>query len=439
MKPDEFSIATPSDLDNEAIVLCGMLRDNETLIALIDRLAASDFSPSGADVFKAIMAVWEVSREKIDPEFVLRELVRQTGVPEDKWRQALLNILESDPSASAAIGRAEMVLDRSLRKQMVNVSQQTIADCSSPREGAEETLSRAQREMMKIGADKSHAATYSFKQIAREVGELIDAKKDAKDGVMRSGLIDFDAKTGGFHAGELVIIAARPGAGKSALMLNIATYAAANGIPGLLVSLEMSRSELMMRYICGQSGVKSQFVRGMKLNKDEAALLVEATHNASALPLWVNDCDRMKTRHIGAVARRCKAAHGIGFVMVDYMQLIEPEDRRQNRVEQVGEFSRSLKMLARGLSVPVICAAQLNREVEKRKDGKPILSDLRESGSIEQDADTVIFLHKMATEAPQPVDSISVIIAKQRNGPTGEVCLSFRKDKMTFENAGIPR
>ena len=435
MKPDEFLIPTPEDLDNENVVLCGMMRDPAAVAEISDMLSASDFSAFAAPVFEAIVEVWEESQaRRVDPELVFHKLTAKTKNSPEVCRNQLFTILESDPSASAYHGRAQLVRERSLRKQLVMAAQDTLRDCESPTSSADDSASAAQLRFMKIGGTVKSTQTVPFAQAIREACQSIDSSAAANG--LPSGLIDLDSKTGGFHEGELCIVAARPGVGKSALAMTIAVNAATAGFAGLILSLEMSRVELSMRYLCGRSEVKSQHIRAGKLSGNQIARIIQAGEDGSKLPIWVNDSGTLRSRDIRSIARKAKAATDCRFVIVDYLQLITPEDSRVNRVDQVGEMSRSLKLLARDLELPVICLAQLNRQVEQRgADSVPRLSDLRDSGNIEQDADTVIFLSRISQQLPsETVEQIAATVAKQRNGPIGSVSIAFRKDAMRFEN-----
>lgn len=440
MKPEEFLIPTPSDIDNEAVVLCGMLRSNAALSEVIELLKAEDFSAHGADVYRAIVAVWESAGNRtVDAELVLNELVKTTGTPSDRWRDALLSILESDPSASAWESRALLVRDRSIRKQLTIAALDTIRDSVQPAQSAEDSLGLAQQRFMAIGTATNIGKTITFGQAIRELNEQID-RGETGDGIA-TGLIDLDTVTGGLHDGELCILACRPSCGKSALALNITINAATAGYGGLYFSLEMSRSELAARYLCGMSGIQSQHLRKGRLSSIQIQRLIYASHTGAKLPIWINDSGTLRSRDLRAVARKAKAACGIKLIVVDYLQLVTPDDTRTQRVEQVGSISRSLKMLARDLEIPILCLAQVNRQSESRSDGRPRLADLRESGSIEQDADTVIFMYRTTEPDPrEPIDIINVNIAKQRNGPLGDLTLAFRKATMQFEShaKGIP-
>jgi replicative DNA helicase len=253
-----------------------------------------------------------------------------------------------------------------------------------------------------------------------------------------SGLIDLDKLTCGFQKNELIIIAARPSVGKTALGLQLAAHAAIEcGLPTLFVSLEQARTELADRLLCSFGGIGSYEMRRGNLSTDEQERLMNTGAILARSPMHLDDSAQQGMMRIASNARRLKSRADLQILFVDYLQLIDPEsgNNRANRQEQVGAISRRLKFLARELQIPVVAMAQLNRGAEDRGAGRPKLSDLRESGAIEQDADTVILLHRTEENSNHDTAEIMAIVAKQRNGPTGEVNLRYTKRFMKFENA----
>jgi replicative DNA helicase len=248
--------------------------------------------------------------------------------------------------------------------------------------------------------------------------------------------VDLDDKTAGLQNSELVILAARPSVGKTALALNVIRHVALEDEqPVFMVSLEQSRIELAERLLCCQARVDSHKLRKGHLGSDDMSKLVAAGGQLGEAKLFIDDTPGQGMLRIAANARRLKLRHGIKLVVIDYLQLIDPDNRRDSRQEQVANISRRLKFLARELSIPVLALAQVNRTSEDRQDHKPRLADLRESGSIEQDADTVMLMHRPELFEPgQHEGVVEVHIAKQRNGPTGEISLTYLKQFMRFEN-----
>jgi replicative DNA helicase len=254
-----------------------------------------------------------------------------------------------------------------------------------------------------------------------------------------TGYVDLDDKTAGLQNSELIIIAARPSVGKTSFALNIARHIAVeDNHPIFFVSLEQSRVELAERLLCRQARVDSHKLRKGNLSSEDMQKLIEAGDVLRHAKMFIDDTPGQGMLRITANARRLRLRHGIKMVVIDYLQLIEPDNRRDSRQEQVANISRRLKFLARELQIPVVALAQLNRSPEDRQGGKPRLADLRESGAIEQDADTVMLLHRPELYEPaQNEGTVEVIISKQRNGPTGEVTLTFLKQFMCFENHAV--
>ncbi len=447
MKPEDFILPNETDLENERFVLAAMMRNNESICAASEALDADDVSAFHRPVFRAVLAVWSrcMDTKMIDSEEVLVELVRGE-IPGDNveknWRECLFMILDSNTAGIWFPGRAEMIRERSLRKQVVLAAQEMFIDAMHPGTGADEAIGRAQHHVMAIGGKRGKNDTVHFRDVVKEVWTSISNSQDSPgQSCIKSGLTDIDAKTGGFHDGELCIIACRPSVGKTAFGLTIAVNAAEHLVPVLIFSIEMKASELVLRVMSGKSSVASQFIRQERLSRDQLARLADAGNQVSGLSAWINDNASIRINQMRAVAKKHQAAHKTRLVIVDYAQLIDGEIGNKSRAEEVATISRGLKHMARELNVPVICLAQLNRDVEKRgRDARPMLSDLRESGALEQDADTVIFLHRIS-EIDEPGQVTEVIIAKQRNGPVGKCFLLLVKNRGKFENYAeeIPR
>tara|TARA_B100000959_G_scaffold96135_1_gene101932 strand:- start:718 stop:1626 length:909 start_codon:yes stop_codon:yes gene_type:complete len=284
-----------------------------------------------------------------------------------------------------------------------------------------------------------------------EAFEQIDARVEGSASGLGTGFNDLDSLTGGLHPAELVIIAARPSMGKTALATNIAEFVAVEeGQPTLFVSLEMSRLELVQRMMCARGEISGEKFRSGYLGEDDHKKLIEVSATLGKSPLFIDDSPSRTVTEIGAAARRLKRRQGsLGLILVDYLQLIQPDNTSDPRQEQVAKMARRLKVLSRELDVPIICLAQLNRQAEMTKDNRPKLSHLRESGAIEQDADVVMMVHReeyylTAQEREQmksgnhPNNCLgegNLIIAKQRNGPTGEVKLHWFQQYTRFKNA----
>jgi replicative DNA helicase len=305
-------------------------------------------------------------------------------------------------------------------------------------------LARAEERVFRILDTKGETQLRTVREVLHDSLARIDARMQHQHayGGLETGLMDFDDLTGGLHDSELVILAARPSMGKTALALNIAEHIAIDGSarPVLVVSLEMSSLELGDRLLCSRARVNSHKLRNGQISAEDSRRLVQTAADVSRAPLFIDDSPSRNMTEIAATARRLKRQEKLGLIVIDYLQLIEPDNPRDPRQEQVARISRRLKGLARELNVPVLCLAQLNRQVEATRDNRPQLSHLRESGAIEQDADVVIFVHREEFYQTNEEDrqrvkgQADLMVRKQRNGPTGDVKLTWLHEFTRFEN-----
>jgi replicative DNA helicase len=326
-------------------------------------------------------------------------------------------------------------------RALLTTSYEIQASVLSREAPARDLVERAERSVLEVAHDDRQKAIRSIADVLDEETEKLHKLSVAKSPLTGtpSGFKDIDEKTGGFQPGNLVIIAARPSMGKSALVANVAENAALGGHPVVLFSLEMSESELAQRFVASQARIKGDDLRRGRVAEQRWPKILEACQRLSQAPLYVDDSSDTGVLEVRAKARRLhhQVEGGLGLIIVDYLQLMRHEGHLENRVEQVGQMSRGLKGLARELGVPVIALSQLSRAVEQRGgEKKPILSDLRDSGAIEQDADVVMFIYREEyydrdSERPGEAD---IIIAKHRNGPVGEVVLTFQNEYPKFMN-----
>ena len=295
---------------------------------------------------------------------------------------------------------------------------------------------------------RSAQSLHSISDVLHAAMDRMDARMrgELTEGAVETGLTDFDTMTGGLHNGELIILAARPSMGKTALAMNMAEHAAIEGqAPTLFVSLEMSAIELADRMLCSLARVNGHRLRNGTISSDDHTRLIEKANEISEAPLFVDDSPSRTVSEIAAAARRISRRHGsLGLIVIDYLQLIEPDNPRDPRQEQVAKIARRLKGMARELEVPMLCLSQLNRQAEDGKDHRPKLSHLRESGAIEQDADVVMFVHReeyyhRGEDKAQYAGQAEIIIAKQRNGPVGDVQLTWEADYTRFSTRAPDR
>lgn len=377
---------------------------------------------------KIFAAVTEIHRAGVKPyASTVGEKLLATGKLADVRVEYLGELIDGAGVGMNVIYMANQVRHYSILRQIDRVSSEFKQRASSPCEDASEVLAECERDLAAIANGASSSKVYSALEMVNDAFDRIDARANGRfeEIGVPSGYMDIDKYLSTFRPGELCIIGARPSVGKTALAINIALNIVKTiGTPVLFFSLEQSRQELMDRILSMESGIPSQ-----QLRKQATSSIYDAGNRIRSYPLYVDDQAGQTMLRIGATARRMQRRHKIGAIFIDYLQLIHPEDRRVQRYEQIGQISRRLKLLARDLNVPVICPSQLNRASEDRGGAKPRLSDLRESGSIEQDADVVLLLHRDGVN-----NLIEVNIAKHRNGPTGEATLYFRKEFTRFES-----
>lgn len=425
----------------ERAVLGSCVRDNPVIDDVLLLLSESDFYlDAHQKIFTVISDLWNAGKPA-DIVTVAERLQAANLIADVGGYVYLGDLLEAAPTAANATHYAAIVREKALFRKLHHVGCEIARSAEEPRMDGESTVAEAEKSVLAI-AERSVSEPVSLIDALRECYDRMDARSsgEALQGVM-TGFIDLDEITSGFHDGELVIVAARPSAGKTAFALALARGAAVeDGVPVYFASLEQSKVELSERLLCSEARVDGHKLRRDRLNADEMGKVVAAGDALrKGAQLWIDDAPGQSVLRIAANARRFKRRHGIRLVVIDYLQLIEPDDRRQPREQQVATMSRRLKCLARELKIPVICLAQLNRNVETRTGHTPLLSDLRESGSVEQDADVVLFLHRPEMySANDRVGEADVIVAKQRNGPTGKVTLTFLKHSMRFENFATP-
>jgi replicative DNA helicase len=440
----------PHNLEAEKSVLGAVLLDERHLYALLveEHLRPEHFyrEQHGA-VFAAMLELHETDR-KID-QLTVAETLRQHGQLEEAGGPEAIDELAGwVPAAGHAREYGRIVRDNAQMRALLTASYAIQASVLSREAPARDLVERAERSMLEVAHDDRQKKIRSIADILHEETDKLhrlSVSKTALTGTP-SGFKDLDDKTGGFQPGNLIVIAARPSMGKSALVANIAENAvlgvgdpAHAGSAVALFSLEMSESELAQRFVASQARIKGEDLRRGRVPEARWPKILEACQRLAEAPLYVDDSSDTGVLEVRAKARRLhhQLDGGLGLIIIDYLQLMRHEGRVESRVEQVGQISRGLKGLARELEVPVIALSQLSRAVEQRGgDKKPILSDLRESGQIEQDSDLVMFIYReeyydKESERPGEAD---IILAKHRNGPVGEVVLTFQKEYPKFMN-----
>jgi len=432
----------PQSRDAERSVLGSMLRENGVIGDVVQIVREENFYlDAHQKIFKAITSLYD--RGSPVDAVMLAELLREQKQIEDIGGYGYLGELwDAAPTAANAEYYARIVRDKALVRHLIHASTEILRDSYDQAMPADELLEMAERKVLDIAEMGITGQTTTLEQAVNEAYDRLDARH-GQDHLAISGLptgyVDLDEKTAGFQNSELVIVAARPSVGKTAFALNVVRHLVVeDNKPIFFVSLEQSRIELAERLLCCQARVDSHKLRKGHLSSEEMDRMIEAAEFLRRAKLFIDDTPALNMLRIAANARRLKLRHHIRAVFVDYLQLIEPDNRRDSRQEQVAAISRRLKHLARELKIPVVALAQVNRSSEDRQDHKPRLADLRESGGIEQDADTVMLLHRPEMYEPgQHEGTVEVMIAKQRNGPTGEITLTYLKQFMRFENFAV--
>ena len=429
----------PYNLEAEQGVIGAMIRDND-IIGEIARILRMDsfYHDAHQKVWDVIMILF-MDGKPVDLVIIHEELKRRKQLDDIGGAKYLADIWEITPTGANAVYYAELVRDKALLRSLIHVGTEMVRDAYDQTDSGKELVHRAEAKVMGIAEGTVAGKTATLGESVVSTFDRIDSRAArGQIGGLATHYIGLDELTGGFHDGELVVIGARPSVGKTAIAINLAVKIAEEGqAPVLFISLEMSKEELTERMLCRQARVDGSLIRTGKMNGDIAGKLVQAGAVLSSLPIHIDDSPEQRILQIAATARRHKSRNNIRAVFIDYLQLIEPEDTRSNRHEQVAIISRRLKLLARELKIPVIVMAQLNRESENRADRRPIMADLRESGAVEQDANTIFLLHRVNEEGQmQAEEEIEIIVAKQRNGPTGTVRFIHRKQFAAFEEYG---
>jgi replicative DNA helicase len=430
----------PHNREAERGVLGSMLRDNELIPEVVQLVKAENFYVfAHQKIFEAITALMERG-EPADPVTLANHLKEKALIEDAGGYGYIVELWEAAPSAGNTKYYADIIRQQALIRHLIHACDELASDAFDQAMPAQELLDNAERRILEIAEMGVTGDTKTLEDAIKEAYTRLDARKkrgNLEYSGLPTGFVELDSLTAGFQESELVIIAARPSVGKTAFALNVLRHMTVEeGIPALFVSLEQSRIEIAERLLCNQARIRSDRLRKGHLGLDEQDKLHTGADALSHAKLFIDDTPGQNMLRIAANARRLKLRHKIRTVVIDYLQLIDPDLKsRESRQEQVAAISRRLKFLARELKIPVIALAQVNRSSEDRTDHRPRLSDLRESGAIEQDADTVILLHRPEYHEPGQYEGVlEVIVGKQRNGPTGKIELMFEKEFMRFVN-----
>lgn len=388
-------------------------------------------------IFLAMRNLFERS-EPIDVVTVSAELEKAKELEKIGGLYYLTELVERIPSAANIEQYCQIVLNKALLRKLIDVSGEIQQDCFEGGEDAYDVIDLAEKKIFTLSERRKRRAFEHIRPILFQTMAIIDQYSAKADGVtgVPTGFKDLDKLLSGLQNSELIILAARPSMGKTALALNMARNAATFGVPVGIFSLEMSSPQIAMRLLCAEAKVDAHLVRIGKLPADQMHRLSHATGPLEKYPIYIDDSPAMSIMEIRSKARRLKVEHDIGLLVVDYLQLVHGVGRAESRQIEIAQISQSLKALAKELDMPVLALSQLSRAVESRGgERKPMLSDLRESGAIEQDADVVMFIYRPSVYGPvEPgqENDAEIIVAKQRNGPTDSVNLIFQKEYVLF-------
>ena len=431
----------PHDIEAEQAVIGSMLTDMEAVVSSIENLKPEDFyREDNKLIFSAMVNLYNRS-EPIDLITVKSELESMGKFDQVGGIEYLADLPEKVPTTANANKYIKIVEDKSTLRRLIKTANEIIELGYDPTEELDDIMEGAEKKIFNLMQDKNQKGYTPIKDILvdsfNQLEELYNRKQHITG--VPTGFIDLDYRTAGLHGSEFILIAARPAMGKSAFVLNIAANAALKAnIPVAIFSLEMSKEQMVNRILCSEAMVDSNKVRTGKLDEEDWAKLAEAIGPLSETGIYIDDTPGISITEIRAKCRKLKLEKNIGLVIIDYLQLVQGSSRRAqgSREQEIAEISRSLKILAKELDVPVIALSQLSRAVEQRPDHRPMLSDLRESGSIEQDADIVMFLYRddYYNEDSEKKDIAEVIIAKQRSGSTGTVDLGWLGSYTKFVN-----
>lgn len=440
--PQELAIdkLPPQNLDAEMAVLGSMLLDEEAVAAAAEKLDAGCFyKDAHRKIFQAISDLYNANKA-VDLITLTEALKKDNSLDAIGGASYLTSLANAVPTAANINHYAGIVREKYILRTLINNSTKIITVARESEGNIAEVVDTAERLIFEVSDHRNQGSYLHLKEIVKESIETIDRLYQNKAHVtgIPTGYIDFDLKTAGLQPSDLIIVAGRPSMGKSAFALGIAEYAGViEKVPTAIFSLEMSKEQLVQRMLCSHARVDAHKVRTGYLATSDWPRLTAAAGKLSESPIYIDDTPAISVMELRARARRLKSHHGIKLIILDYMQLMRGTvTSMESRQQEISEISRSLKALARELSVPVIAISQLSRAVESRTDHRPQLSDLRESGAIEQDADVVVLILREEYYNPSPDNQgvAEAIIAKQRNGPVGSLKLAFIKEFTRFDN-----
>jgi replicative DNA helicase len=429
----------PHNAEAERTVLGAVLVDGTAFNSAAEILTRDDFYREGHRRIFAAMASLAERSATIDPVTVKDELVRGAALEAVGGAAYLAGLMDGMPRIVNVEAWSRIIKEKAALRSLIHASNRIVQSCYEAEDEPAVILDRAEKAIFDIAEHRLRQGFIGIREIVKESFRTIDQLSQSKELVtgLPTGFVDLDERTSGLQKGDLIIVAARPAMGKTSFCLNVAQYASAKtGETVGIFSLEMAKEQLVLRMLCSDARVDAHRLRTGNLQEKDWTRLAKAYADLSASKIFIDDSASLTPLEMRAKCRRLKAEHGLGLVVVDYLQLVSAPGRAENRQQEIAAVSRSLKGMAKELSVPVVALSQLSRAPEARTEKRPQLSDLRESGALEQDADVVMFIFREEEYKPTEENRgvAEIIIGKQRNGPTGMLKLAFIKEYTRFEN-----
>jgi len=439
----------PQSIDAEMAVLGSILKDPEAFNSIVDYFNSPEafYVPKHRIIFRAILNLFD-RNEPSDSTTVAEELTKSNELEKIGGRSYLIDLIDGVASTANIASYADIVTEKAVLRQLITVSNDIIGSCYNLDDTVGDILDLAEQKIFSIAESRLRKTFVPIKDLLPKTFEQVEEyqeKKGQPDGIP-TGYNELDVLTAGLHDGDFVVIAGRPSMGKTAFALNLAEHMAVEEKkPVGIFSIEMSKEQLALRLLCGRARVSQHRLRTGRLKDEEYQKLIMASGPISEADIYIDDSALLSTLEMRAKARRLKAQHNISLLIIDYIQMMSASGRPENRQQEMAVISRAIKGLAKELKIPIVAISQLSRMVEMRGgDKRPQLSDLRESGAIEQDADVVMFVYRpefylshLPKDDPKVLEvqgKAEILIAKQRNGPTGKVELTFVKEYVRFEN-----
>ncbi len=429
----------PNDTLAEQAVLGSMLVDKDAVISAVELLKPEDFyREDNKEIYAAMFELYGLGKH-IDSITVKEQLKLRGTLEKVGGMQTIATLIDNVPTTSNVESYVKIIEEKSVLRQLIKTAQDILQMGYAQTEEVETIIEQTEKKVFDVLQNRNTKNYSSIKEILITAFDNIEKMYQNKNKIsgIESGFIDLDNKISGLNPSDLIILAARPAMGKTSFALNIATHVAMHAkVPVMVFSLEMSKEQMANRILACESEVDSMKIRNANLDSEDWLKLGTTSGKLSSIPLYIDDTPGLSSSELRAKCRKAKLEKGIGLVVIDYLQLMESKTRSASRQQEISEISRSLKILAKELDIPVIALSQLSRATESRSDHRPMLSDLRESGSIEQDADIVMFIHREDYYNPdtEKKNVAEVIISKNRHGSTGTIELAWLGNYTKFAN-----